>query len=158
MKSKAAFLLVSVQLLSAVARSYTIHGDSVDSSIGLEKSEVISLYDHTDDVVELTDANFTASVYESNQLWFIEFYAHWCGHCQKFKPVWINAARTFKSQSSNLKTFPSSESCFQCCISRMEQFGQVWGHQLCPTVHLHSLRGPGNANHTDHLPQNFRYC
>ena len=61
--------------------------------------EVISLYKPEDNVVELIDDNITSAVYDSGKLWIIEFYAHWCGHCQKFKPVWIQAAKTFESKT-----------------------------------------------------------
>ena len=84
MKSKAAFLSLVIQLLNFVYKSsgYTVHSASngIDGSSSLEireKSQLISLYDHSDEVIELTDTNFTTSVYGSDQLWFIEFYAHW---------------------------------------------------------------------------------
>ena len=84
MKSKAAFLSLVIQLLNFVYKSsgYTVHSASngIEGSSSLEireKSQLISLYDHSDEVIELTDTNFTASVYGSDQLWFIEFYAHW---------------------------------------------------------------------------------
>ena len=30
----------------------------------------------------LTDANFQKMVIDSNEMWMVEFYAPWCGHCQ----------------------------------------------------------------------------
>jgi protein disulfide-isomerase A6 len=44
-------------------------------------------------VVELTEANFNALVMESNEQWLVEFYAPWCGHCQKLAPEWESAAK-----------------------------------------------------------------
>jgi protein disulfide-isomerase A6 len=32
-------------------------------------------------VKELTDANFKKLVLDSDEMWLIEFYAPWCGHC-----------------------------------------------------------------------------
>jgi thioredoxin-like negative regulator of GroEL len=37
-----------------------------------------AFYDSTDDVVELTDANFDALVTNSNDTWILQFYAEWC--------------------------------------------------------------------------------
>lgn len=36
-----------------------------------------ALYSSSDDVVELTEANFKTRVLQSNDLWFVEFYAPW---------------------------------------------------------------------------------
>ncbi|KAG2496699.1 hypothetical protein HYH03_005115 [Edaphochlamys debaryana] len=44
------------------------------------------------DVVTLTDDNFKSEVIKSNDLWLVEFYAPWCGHCKNLKPSWIEAA------------------------------------------------------------------
>ncbi len=35
-----------------------------------------------DDVVELTDANFDKLVLDSEDVWLVEFFAPWCGHCK----------------------------------------------------------------------------
>jgi len=32
-------------------------------------------------VEEITDANFQQKVLDSEEMWVIEFYAPWCGHC-----------------------------------------------------------------------------
>jgi len=38
---------------------------------------VSGLYTSSDDVVELTAANFNSKVLQSNDLWLVEFYAPW---------------------------------------------------------------------------------
>lgn len=38
------------------------------------------------DVVELTDDNFDKTVLQSDDVWLVEFFAPWCGHCKKY--VW----------------------------------------------------------------------
>ncbi|EFJ45579.1 hypothetical protein VOLCADRAFT_105867 [Volvox carteri f. nagariensis] len=44
------------------------------------------------DVVTLTSDNFRTQVVKSNDLWLVEMYAPWCGHCKALKPAWIEAA------------------------------------------------------------------
>lgn len=55
-----------------------------------------ALYSSSDDVVELTEANFKTRVLQSNDLWFVEFYAPWCGHCKSLAPEWKKAATALK--------------------------------------------------------------
>ena len=63
------------------------------------ESNHISLYNaNEDNVVELVDGNITSSVYNSPYLWIVQFYAHWCGHCQRFVPIWKESANTFQSK------------------------------------------------------------
>lgn len=40
------------------------------------------------DVIELTDSNFDKTVLESDEPWLVEFFAPWCGHCQRLEPEW----------------------------------------------------------------------
>lgn len=35
------------------------------------------------DVIELTDDSFDKNVLDSEDVWMVEFYAPWCGHCKK---------------------------------------------------------------------------
>lgn len=44
----------------------------------------------------LTNENFDKTVTNSNDLWFIKFYAPWCHHCQALAPNWQNLARQMR--------------------------------------------------------------
>lgn len=55
--------------------------------------------DPESDVVVLKDDNFESSVQMGfKSVWFIEFYAVWCGHCKQLKPVWEILATELKGQ------------------------------------------------------------
>eukprot|EP00190_Bangiopsis_sp_CCMP1999_P004700 CAMPEP_0198728220 /NCGR_PEP_ID=MMETSP1475-20131203/8016_1 /TAXON_ID= ORGANISM="Unidentified sp., Strain CCMP1999" /NCGR_SAMPLE_ID=MMETSP1475 /ASSEMBLY_ACC=CAM_ASM_001111 /LENGTH=501 /DNA_ID=CAMNT_0044490527 /DNA_START=99 /DNA_END=1604 /DNA_ORIENTATION=- len=55
------------------------------------------LYDYgRSPVVQLTDRNFKSTVVDSNETWFVEFYAPWCGHCRSLVPAWEKAADHLK--------------------------------------------------------------
>ncbi|XP_072546385.1 protein disulfide-isomerase A6-like [Salminus brasiliensis] len=57
---------------------------------------VRGFYTASDDVVELNPSNFNKQVLQSDSLWLIEFYAPWCGHCQRLTPDWKKAATALK--------------------------------------------------------------
>lgn len=44
------------------------------------------------DVVVLDDENFEATVMNSDDIWLVEFYAPWCGHCKTLAPKWKKVA------------------------------------------------------------------
>ncbi|PAV77896.1 hypothetical protein WR25_13991 [Diploscapter pachys] len=50
------------------------------------------------DVVELTDANFEQLVLNSKDMWLVEFFAPWCGHCKNLEPHWKAAATELKGK------------------------------------------------------------
>ncbi|XP_039604835.1 protein disulfide-isomerase A6 isoform X1 [Polypterus senegalus] len=57
---------------------------------------VNGFYTSSDDVIELSPSNFNREVIQSDSLWLIEFYAPWCGHCQRLTPDWKKAATALK--------------------------------------------------------------
>jgi protein disulfide-isomerase A6 len=57
---------------------------------------VSCLYSSNSDVKVLTQNNFNKEVVNSADIWIVEFYAPWCGHCQKLTPEWEKAAKALK--------------------------------------------------------------
>ena len=54
------------------------------------------LYKDDSPVVKLNKDNFQSLVLDSKDLWFVEFYAPWCGHCKKLAPTWEKVAASLK--------------------------------------------------------------
>lgn len=46
----------------------------------------------------MTDSNFESTVLDSNDIWLVEFYAPWCGHCKNLAPEWARAATELKGK------------------------------------------------------------
>lgn len=49
-------------------------------------------------MVVLEDSTFDETVLQDNGPWFVEFYAPWCGHCQRLAPEWAAIATTLKGE------------------------------------------------------------
>jgi protein disulfide-isomerase A6 len=50
----------------------------------------------SDEVVVLDSTNFDALVMNSKDIWMVEFYAPWCGHCKALEPEWAIASGKLK--------------------------------------------------------------
>ncbi|KAI7744121.1 hypothetical protein M8C21_030371 [Ambrosia artemisiifolia] len=48
--------------------------------------------------VELNSRNFDELVVKSKDLWMVEFFAPWCGHCKKLAPEWKKAAKNLQGK------------------------------------------------------------
>ncbi|KAE8732749.1 Protein disulfide-isomerase like 2-2 [Hibiscus syriacus] len=48
--------------------------------------------------VELNSRNFDELIIKSKELWVVEFFAPWCGHCKKLAPEWKKAANGLKGK------------------------------------------------------------
>lgn len=46
----------------------------------------------------LDETSFNALVMNSKDIWMVEFYAPWCGHCKSLEPEWKQAAQNLKGQ------------------------------------------------------------
>lgn len=52
----------------------------------------------SNDVIELTSSNFDKLVLNSDDVWLVEFFAPWCGHCKRLEPEWAKAASELKGK------------------------------------------------------------
>ncbi|RZF34960.1 hypothetical protein LSTR_LSTR010052 [Laodelphax striatellus] len=75
--------------IAAIKSKVTVNlgGKPSDSSKGKQE-----------DVIELTDSNFDSLVLNSEDMWLVEFYAPWCGHCKNLAPHWAHAATELKGK------------------------------------------------------------
>ena len=55
-----------------------------------------SFYEGKSSVILLDKNSFEKEVVQSKDIWLIEFFAPWCGHCQNFAPEYEKAARALK--------------------------------------------------------------
>jgi len=51
---------------------------------------------HGSDVIDLTPNSFKSQVLDSEIPFLVEFFAPWCGHCQRLAPEWEKAATNLK--------------------------------------------------------------
>ncbi|XP_067009064.2 sulfhydryl oxidase 1 isoform X2 [Anabrus simplex] len=61
------------------------------------------LYANDSKVFVLNATNFRSSVYNTKNSWLVEFYNSWCGHCQRFAPVWKSFAADIYGWKSVVK-------------------------------------------------------
>lgn len=59
-------------------------------------SNTWALYPSRGNVVELTPSNFDKLVIQGDEVWIVEFFAPWCGHCQSLVPEYTKAANVLK--------------------------------------------------------------
>uniref|UniRef100_A0A915Q2K7 protein disulfide-isomerase n=1 Tax=Setaria digitata TaxID=48799 RepID=A0A915Q2K7_9BILA len=55
-----------------------------------------ALYDGNRDIIKLTGSNFNEKVLNSDEIWIVEFFAPWCGHCQKLVPEYMKLAKVLR--------------------------------------------------------------
>lgn len=90
--SRTAEGIVNAALSAAKAKAKAaLGGGSSGSSSGSSDTP-------SEDVVELTDNNFDKLVLQSEDMWLVEFFAPWCGHCKNLAPHWAKAATELKGK------------------------------------------------------------
>ena len=61
---------------------------------------VNAFYSPSDDVIQLDPSNFDHLVVQSSDVWIVEFYAPWCGHCKRLEPKFEKAATLLKKDTN----------------------------------------------------------
>lgn len=64
-----------------------------------------ALYSPSSDVVDLNPNNFDRLVINSDEVWIVEFFAPWCGHCQQLVPEYQKAAKALKVSIGTLTVY-----------------------------------------------------
>lgn len=59
-------------------------------------TSVDCFYEAGSKVHVLTNDNFESLVLDSEDIWLVEFYAPWCGHCKKMTPEFEKAAKALE--------------------------------------------------------------
>lgn len=72
-----------------------------------------ALYDSNSDVVDLTPDNFDRLVTDSHEVWLVEFYAPWCGHCKNLVPEYKKAAKALRVRLSCICTKRKTNALFE---------------------------------------------
>lgn len=64
----------------------------------LSSYTTLALYESNTDVITSfqSSKSFRDTVLESDEIWMVQFYAPWCGHCQSFHPRYVNVAKLLK--------------------------------------------------------------
>lgn len=88
------------------------------------------------DVIVLEDSNFDETVFKSKDIWLVEFYAPWCGHCKALEPEWNEAAAALKG-SVKLAKVDCTEN---------ERIAQKFGVQGYPTIKFFEYGLPKKAS------------
>ena len=84
---------ISFVTITLIVLNVFVHFDKCEG----QPINAITLFNENDEVLELFDESID-TIINSGKIWIVEFYAHWCGHCQRFAPVWKKVAKKFSGK------------------------------------------------------------
>lgn len=92
-----------------------------------------SLYVPIEDNIELLNTeNFKSTIYGSNKAWFVEFYSHWCGACQRFAAHWKEFALKTKPWHSKVINIAA----INCADPKNDKICREFNIEYYPTLRL----------------------
>tara|TARA_B110000208_G_scaffold39206_2_gene51943 strand:+ start:79 stop:573 length:495 start_codon:yes stop_codon:yes gene_type:complete len=104
---------------------------------GSEKQE--NTVNNTNESIELTHEDMSNRVFaNNNEIWFIKFYAPWCGHCKNMENDWNEASTDSRIKSENIK-FGS----FDMTNQKNSEFAKKYNLQIkgFPTLKVFNKNG-----------------
>ncbi|AGO10947.1 AaceriAFR559Cp [[Ashbya] aceris (nom. inval.)] len=102
-----------------------------------------NFYDRNPQIMELTPKTFKRAVYGTNHTTLVEFYAPWCGHCQKLKPTMERAARALDGLVQVAAVNCHVEANQQLCMKH-----GVEGYPTLAVFHPAAGKAGGRARHS----------
>lgn len=102
-------------------------------------------------VYDLTPANFDKVVRQTNYTTFVEFYAPWCGHCQKLEPIYHRMA-TFLHRAGKYAVKVARVNCDQESNKALCQKNRVQGFPTLIVFRPPKYQ-PGKVSKAGHVPE-----
>ena len=84
-----------------------------------------AFYEKGAGVINLSSKNFDKLVLQSEDVWIVEFYAPWCGHCKNMIPEYKKAGKALKDSGVKLGAIDATVS---------SELGAKYGVQGYPTI------------------------
>lgn len=92
-----------------------------------------SLYEpEKDNIVLLNADNYKSKIFGSDKAWFVEFYSHWCGACQRFASHWKELALKTKPWHSRVINIAA----INCADQKNDNLCREFNVEYYPTLRL----------------------